>query len=102
MLRENIANVNLGLENIGEAFDLSPYYVSRFFRDQNNVNLKDYIVEMRLSMAKELLTATEKPVAEIVEQIGYISASRFFRKFKAAEGMTPGEYRNRFRKQPAS
>lgn len=101
-VRENIANVNLGLENIGEAFDLSPYYVSRFFRDQNNVNLKDYIVEMRLSMAKELLTATEKPVAEIVEQIGYISASSFIRKFKAAEGMTPGEYRNRFRKQPAS
>lgn len=97
-VRENIGNVNLSLESIGEAFDLSPYYVSRFFRDQNNVNLKDYIVTMRLSIARELLTDTNKPVAEIVKEIGYISASSFIRKFKAVEGMTPGEYRSRFKK----
>ena len=94
-IQEHIADVDLGLESIGESFGLSPYYVSRLFRDQNNMNLKDYISELRMERAKELLITSDRPVSDIVEAVGYISASSFIRKFKLAEGMTPGEYRKR-------
>ncbi len=92
-IHEQIANPGLGLDSIAEAFGLSPYYVSRFFRDQNNINLKDYMADLRMQKAKELLSSTMDNVTSIVETVGYISTSSFSRKFKAATGMTPGEYR---------
>lgn len=97
-IRENLSNEGLSLESIGEAFNLSPYYVSRFFREQNNINLKDYVARLRLELAKEMLVTTNKAVAEIVSEVGYISTSSFIRKFRLSEGMTPGEYRTRFSK----
>ena len=89
----HISDVNLGLEQIAEEFGYSTYYVSRFFREQNNENLKEYISTLRLERAKVLLKDTQLSVNEIVEKVGYISPSSFIRKFKVAEGMTPGEYR---------
>lgn len=93
-INENYTNPNLSLETLAQVFQLSPYYISRFFRDQNNINLKDYIASLRMDRAREWLTQTDKPVAEIVSDLGYQSVSSFIRKFKATAGMTPGRYRD--------
>lgn len=90
---QNCTRPELSLESIAEAFGLSPYYVSRFFREQNHINLKDYIANLRIERAKELLTQTDTPVGDVVSEVGYQSASSFIRKFKAVTGMTPGQYR---------
>lgn len=95
-IKNNLTDFNLSLESIGQEFNLSPYYVSRFFRDQNNINLKDYITELKIAKAKELLVTTNWSVSDIVNKIGYISVSSFIRKFKLIEGFTPGEYRIEF------
>jgi len=95
-INKNISDINLSLESIAERFNLSTYYVSRFFRDQNNINLKDYITELRISKAKELLATTDYSISDIVNKIGYISVSSFIRKFKSIEGITPGEYRVKY------
>lgn len=95
-LNKNFCDPELSLERIAEVFDLSPYYISRFFRDQNNMNLKDYVAELRISRAKELLTHSGRSVSEIVNDVGYQSASTFIRKFKVTTGMTPGQYREQF------
>lgn len=92
----NCTQPELSLESIAEAFGLSPYYVSRFFREQNHINLKDYIADLRIERAKELLTRTDVSVGDVVSQVGYQSASSFIRKFKMVTGMTPGQYRETY------
>jgi AraC-like DNA-binding protein len=92
-VHKNISDPDLSLETIGQEFSLSPYYVSRFFSDQNNMNIKDFIAEQRIDLAKELLLSTNLTVSEIVTQIGYLSTSSFIRKFRLSEGCTPGDYR---------
>ena len=92
-INEHCPHPELSLESIAEAFGLSPYYVSRFFREQNHINLKDYIADLRIERAKELLIQTDMAVGDVVSAVGYQSASSFIRKFKAVTGMTPGQYR---------
>lgn len=101
-MNENYKNPDLSLETLAEAFQLSPYYISRFFRDQNNMNFKDYIASLRIDQAREWLVETDKPVAEIVSDLGYLSTSSFIRKFKATTGMTPGNYRASYGNQKRS
>lgn len=91
----HITDPDLGLKSIAEEFGVSPYYVSRFFRDQHSINLKDYMTDARLEIAKQKLVHTEDTVTDIVEEIGYLSTSSFIRKFKAETGLTPGQYREK-------
>jgi two-component system response regulator YesN len=47
---------------------------------------------------KELLANTDKPVKDIISEIGYMDNASFTRKFKREEGITPGQYRMIHRK----
>ncbi|MNJ62772.1 DNA-binding transcriptional regulator AraC [compost metagenome] len=42
---------------------------------------------------KRLLINTSAPLKEIIEQVGYLDAPNFIRKFKKETGVTPGQYR---------
>lgn len=95
-IRENAFLPTLSLEQMGDEFGLSTYYISRFMTEQTGDNLKNYITRLRIGEAKRLLTATNLPLYEIVTQVGYLDVSSFIRKFKKEAGMTPGEYRDRF------
>ena len=48
---------------------------------------------MRLEKARELLTATDLPVAEIAQRVGYCDHSSFRRKFKAQYGVSVSDFR---------
>jgi AraC-like DNA-binding protein len=43
---------------------------------------------------KRQLRETDKPIKEIVVQVGYLDVANFTRKFKKIVGVTPGQYRN--------
>lgn len=84
----------LTLDSIAERFHVTPKYFSRYFKSLFNITLSDYINNLRLERAAALLTGTELSVTEIAIASGHSSCSYFNRKFRAAFGMTPGEYRN--------
>lgn len=96
-IRKNAFLSSLSLEQMGDEFGLSPYYISRFMAEQTGVGLKNYITKLRMEEAKRLLTETNLPLYEIVAQIGYLDVSSFIRKFKRETGMTPGEYREGYK-----
>ena len=81
------------LASISEQFFISPCYFSRIFTQVTGVSFNDYLNEVRVKEAQQLLMSTEKPVAEIAEMVGYKSSTHFGRKFGQIAGMTPGEYR---------
>lgn len=92
-IKKNVFLPTLSLEQMGDEFGLSTYYISRFMTEQTGTNLKSYITGLRMEEAKRLLRETNLPLYEIVVQIGYLDVSSFIRKFKKEMGKTPGEYR---------
>jgi AraC-like DNA-binding protein len=54
------------------------------------------VAALRIGEACALLSATTRPIATIAADVGYESLANFNRQFKAAKGMTPRTYRNRF------
>ncbi len=93
----NFDNVNMSLEKVADEFGLSTYYLSRFFKELTNQTFTDYLIDLRMKKAKELLVNTDLQIKEIVNRIGYTDLTYFMKRFKMTEGVTPGQYRELYR-----
>lgn len=91
-IKHNYAS-DLSLEDIAQAINYSPYYISRLFKEELNITIIDYLTEVRISKAKELLEKTELTVAAVAERIGYKDSLYCSRLFKKKVGISPSEYR---------
>lgn len=85
----------LSLGSAAEALHMNPNYISQLFKKETGITFGHYIAQKRLEDAKELLSTTQKTVAEIAEEVGFNDYFYFLRTFKKAVGMTPGQYRMR-------
>lgn len=83
----------LCLNQIADAFGLSPSYVSRYFKNQTGVALSEHIDALRMDRSRELLKAGELTVKEVVGRVGYSDPTHFIRKFKRKFGLTPQQYK---------
>jgi two-component system response regulator YesN len=84
---------DLSLVRLAELYHFNPSYLSRFFKQEMGINLSEFIDELRIRRAKELLRNADLMVREVALQVGYESAHSFTRFFKKATGMTPQEFR---------
>lgn len=78
---------------MAENFRMSPSYLSRCFKQYIGMNLLDYVTELRINKAKELLLQKEKPIKEVASEVGYGNVNSFNRRFKQVTDYTPGEWR---------
>ncbi|MCU6709754.1 helix-turn-helix domain-containing protein [Paenibacillus sp. J5C_2022] len=84
---------SLSLTMLADHFNMTPQYISGYFKKHNNRNLTDYIVDIRLTEAKRLLAESGCTVLQVAQQVGYATDIGFIRVFKKQEGITPGKYR---------
>jgi AraC-like DNA-binding protein len=94
-VNDNFTSGQLSLQQAADKFDISPSYVSRFFKQETGSHFNHYVSMLRMDRAKDLLANSDKKVKDIIFEVGYIDAASFLRKFKAQEGLTPGQYRER-------
>ena len=73
--------------------DLSPAYFSKLFKSVEGVNYIDYLTQVRMDRAKELLKNTDKPINAIALETGYVNEKYFRKLFKKMVGIKPSEYR---------
>ena len=83
----------LTLTQLAEYVRYSEYYLSRRFKQEVGMNVKEYIRQKRLESAKALLSTTEQSISEIASRLRFCSQSYFAEAFKAAYGMTPSQFR---------
>lgn len=93
----NLMN-ELNLRQIAAYVNLAPAYLSRVFNQEIGMSLAQYITEMRMAKASELLMRTSLTVQTISEKIGFKQMSYFSQKFKQHFEMTPLQYRNKYQK----
>ncbi|MBJ6364022.1 response regulator [Paenibacillus sp. GCM10012307] len=82
------------LQDVAETIHLNPIYVSIQFKKNFGVNFVDFLKDLRITKAKNLLEQTNWKIQQIGETVGYQNAKYFSDLFKATTGMTPNEYRN--------
>ena len=84
----------LSLETIAAAFDITPVYLSSWFKKNMGINLSTHIANVRMEEAKRLLVENRSlKVQEVAETVGIPSISTFIRQFKNYTGITPDQYR---------
>jgi len=93
-IRSNYDNPELSLTLIADAFQLTSNYIGQIFKRKMKMSAVNYIADVRMEHAKELLKNTDFSVAEIAEKIGIANSNYFYTLFKKKYGMTPNEFRN--------
>ena len=84
---------DLALGDIAGHCGISPTYLSRIFAQEKGKGILEYLTDMRIRHAKELLADTNGKIYEIAAEVGYSDAVYFNKVFKRNTGMTPKEYR---------
>ncbi len=84
---------NLTLRHISDHFTFSPNYLGLIFKEQTGKNYSEYVVDMRMEKAGELLKNPSMKVYEVADLVGYRYLPYFSRQFKESYGMTPNEFR---------
>ena len=97
-IRENCSD-EISNTEIGAIFGYHPFYVSRVLKEKKGITLRQYIIAYRLKAAKRMLELTKKSIAEIAEENGFTDASYFTKTFRQTFGMTPKEWRNKFKEE---
>jgi len=81
------------LESTADALGVSPPHLSRSFKALSGQRFVDYLTSLRLEAAKDALASEDIAVEEIGRRLGYRDGGYFARVFKAAFGLSPGEFR---------
>lgn len=81
------------LQDIARDFGYSPRHFSRIFLDQTGRRFSDYVMERRLSLAKQMLTGSALNIKEIAFELGFEAAADFSRAFRRDTGTSPKSFR---------
>ncbi|SKA98087.1 two-component system, response regulator YesN [Caloramator quimbayensis] len=84
------------LKEVSDYVGFNDSYFSYLFKKENGITFLDYLSEVRMNKAKELLKNTDLSVAEICERVGYNDLKYFVKSFKKFTGIKPSEYRKLF------
>lgn len=93
-IKDNFSE-ELSLEEVAKRIGISPYYLSKLFKEGEGVNYIDYVTKLRIDYAKEQLAKSAKSIKEICHESGYGDPNYFSRIFKKWTGVTPTEFRER-------
>jgi YesN/AraC family two-component response regulator len=90
---EGLAEQSVSAGEIAEMLGISPRQLNAAFLARFGRTPLQYLREVRMRVARQLLVTTKLPIAEIAARSGFREASYFDRFFKREHGMTPAEFR---------
>ncbi|WP_232698556.1 PocR ligand-binding domain-containing protein [Brevibacillus daliensis] len=91
-------NSQITLEEISNYVYLSPYYFSKLFKQEMNVNFITYVNQKKMERAKELLRNPGWSIETISKSLGYTQTSYFCKVFRKEFHITPNHYRDLLQK----
>ena len=92
LIRENYME-HISLDTLAQQVHVSKYYFSHLFKEETGLTPANYLQQVRLSKAKELLRATTLSQDEICSKVGLYNSSYLSRLFRTHEKVTPDQYR---------
>lgn len=92
-LHEHYSNPDLSLTYLSNLFGYSAKYIGRIFKNYTNKFFTQYLTEVRMEKARELILSTDLPISEIYGAVGITSSQYFYRLFKKQYGYSPASIR---------
>jgi two-component system response regulator YesN len=92
-IHSHYADANLSLAQVARQAHLSPSYFCTVFSQEMGKTFKEYLTEIRMQRARELLRSTALKSFEIADQIGYSDPHYFSYVFRKHTGQSPTEFR---------
>ena len=92
-LNEQYTRPDLNIAMAAEQFHISKKYVTQFLKDQTGKSFTEYVEELRLSRAMELLRGSELGITEISVQCGFSTQNTFYKAFRRRFGISPSAVR---------
>jgi AraC-like DNA-binding protein len=84
----------ISITDIAKYVFLSPSYFTRAFKEHTGLSPMQYLLDIRIKRACELLKETDLKAGEIAHSVGFSNQQRFNDMFKKQIEMTPMQYRN--------
>ena len=91
-LENNYQNPNLTNKKLAEQCKLSEVYFRRVFTNYYNMSPKQFLIDIRINKAKQLLSEGAMKINVIASNCGFSNQYHFCRIFKEKTGLTPTEY----------
>ena len=88
------------IENIDEIASyvaLNKVYLQKIFREKTGLTIWNYLTKYRMEKAVYFLLYSDTPISDIDELVGINSRQNFYLLFKKQYGMSPSEYRKRYK-----
>ena len=83
----------IGINEMANAVNLSRWHFTRKFTEIEGISPHDFLLSLRMRLARRLLLTTNLSIKEIAEMCGFKDSAYFSRVFKKANNLTPPEYR---------
>lgn len=95
MISNNYMQEDISLNQVAEIVGMSPSYFSSIFSKEVGKTFVEYLTEIRMDKAKELLMCSSMKTSDIGHKVGYKDSHYFSYIFKKKQGCSPKEYRAR-------
>ena len=92
-------NSEINMRKVSQNFELSQRSLNRRFKQATSLSPLQYLQEIRLEKAKELLKTSNLTIAEVAYNVGYPDSAYFSALFRRMVTLSPGEYRRLVRKK---
>ena len=86
-------NRQISLTDIANSVNLHPNYFHRLFKAKTGHTPFEYLTDLRVNAASDLIITTNQTISSIALQCGFDSTSYFICVFKKRKGLTPNRYR---------
>ena len=91
-IQEHLSDDTLSNNFLAQKMGISEVYLRKLFISHLGITPKQYILDLRIKTAQQLLISTSKSITEISEKCGFTSVYHFCRIFKLKTSFTPTEY----------
>ena len=92
------AHLRITAKEAAKHVNVSYSYMARLLSEARGVGFCDYLLSVRVDMAKKMLTSTEMSVTDVGYECGFPATSAFIQSFKKLTGKTPLSYRKTAKK----
>lgn len=91
---------SISLKEVSAEVFLNAWYFSELFKKEVGKSFTDYILDLRIQLARQLIADRRLPLYQVSAMVGLNSPTYFSQVFKKATGLTPKEYRKQLAQQP--
>ncbi len=91
----NLASFELNVEHLAEQMGASTRHLTRLFQKELGIPAKEFIINRRMALARQLLVASSYTVKVVGWRCGYARSATFIHAFTLKHGEAPSEYRRK-------